>query len=69
MTSRRMTEWIETACTPTNAMQWNGEREQWLFAEGCLIDAGCTMSLTDNPVSMEWMVGKVEDYFEELREI
>jgi hypothetical protein len=69
MTSRRMTEWIETASNPFNAMQWKQEREQWLFAEGCLVDAGCTMSLTDDPVSMEWMVGKLEAYFEECREL
>tara|TARA_R100001244_G_scaffold41576_1_gene37337 strand:+ start:296 stop:514 length:219 start_codon:yes stop_codon:yes gene_type:complete len=67
MKSRRMTEWIETSCTPINAMQWNEEREKWLFAERCLVDAGCNLSLTDNPVSMEWMVGKVEDYFLEFR--
>ena len=62
--SKKMKEWVAKASTPANALQWNKEQEKWLFTEECLQQSGCTFFLTIHPTSVEWMVDKLEFYFE-----
>ena len=57
--------WIEEVSTLENAREWLKTDEKWIFVDDCLSMVGCTLTLTDNPRSLEWCVDKIEEKFRE----
>jgi len=58
--------WIKAVSTPEKAAEWDKETDKWVYVYESLNEVGNTYSLTNNPGAINYLVDKVEAYYEEV---